>query len=173
MSTRSVVGTIDDAGTFRGRYVHSDGYPSWQGPALTRILARLDGDLPQMIRTVTTDWYGWSILDGAQEGRYDDMLGERGARVPGFGVAYTTAQGQSEPDDWTTFDPAGGFLDCFIEWAYGFTSADPATAELHVFVNVDETAREVVRVPVRDMHRTDWGRVERAGESLEEGPATA
>ena len=112
MSTRSVV-AVQAGDGWRGRYVHSDGYPSGVGVTLLKLVER-DG-LEQVIKTLTQDHYGWSHLSSTQP----DITGikppteldfgacgspefvahqfspkgsngdGRFANVPGYGVAYT------------------------------------------------------------------------------------
>lgn len=134
MSTRSAVGTIDPStGAWRGRYVHSDGYPSARVPVLRDTLNRRDGDLAGMLHVLTEEFYGWSFLTGTTDdpyAQYGSMLGERGVWVSGFGTAYTTAQGQSAPDDWITGEVGVETDDPWIEWVYLFTSTDVRVAEL-------------------------------------------
>jgi len=159
MSTRSFVETVNEStGQFRGRYVHSDGYPTWMGPTYTNLLARFDGGLELMLAVLTEDNYGWSSINGRDE--QELSLGYTDGRfraVPGIGVAYTTEQDQSSPDEWVS-----GTLNASIaqswgtEWGYLFTTTDPATAVLVVvtmdWVNDTDFVRVVVRIPVRDLH---------------------
>jgi hypothetical protein len=116
MGTRSVIAIPDAEHGWRGRYSHWDGSPSGVGEALRQIVNR-DG-YTTAVRTLTEEHYGWSSVHpdhfatteqlgvGYTDGRF--------ASVPGYGVAYTTAQGQSSPDDWIT--PDGD--DWGTEWAY-------------------------------------------------------
>lgn len=100
MATRGAVAAPVEGGTWRGRYVH------WAGdlaPALRVILTR-DG-YAGAVRVLLTEHYGWSEVTAAPEvelraGVHD----ERFTAVPGYGVAYTTARGQSDPSEWITPD---------------------------------------------------------------------
>lgn len=95
MSTNSTVGRKSDD---KGRYVHWDGYPSGVGVALVTLLKR-DG-YEKVMSTIVDEHYGWSSIDceGAElEEPYNDG---RFVAVPGYGMAYTTEQGQSSPDEY-------------------------------------------------------------------------
>lgn len=133
MSTRSVV-ALPHGDAWRGRYVHSDGYPTHMGPTLFALVRR--NGLDDVVSTlITGDHYGWSwvsdkqpSLDGVApdpdgafgtaermaylfgpDGHYGDG---RFANVPNYGVAYTVAGG-ARADDWHTPDP-----DAWTEWVY-------------------------------------------------------
>jgi hypothetical protein len=115
MSTRSVIGTV--AGdTWRGRYCHSDGYPSHQ---LTEILAlvRRDG-VDKVLKTITEDYYGWSFLThtaAASDELPPSQQDGRFVKVEGYGTAYTTVRNQSAPDDWITADgDTGGAVYAYV-----------------------------------------------------------
>lgn len=134
MSTRSVV-AVPDGEKWKGRYVHSDGYPSHLLTTLHQLVNR-DG-VETVIKVITEDRYGWSSLnadelplmdvapDGdapygsaaqkaamyAPGGMYADG---RFASVSGYGTAYTTVDNQSSPDEWVLSDGE----DWGTEWAY-------------------------------------------------------
>lgn len=155
MSTRSVVGTVDLAtGEFKGRYVHSDGYPTARGPVLTEILARFDGGLAQMLKVITEDHFGWSYLDVHYA---QNTLGPaRADLVSNVGLAYRNHVEQE--DYWYTGKLNGG--DDVEEWGYFFTSTDPSTAELIV---TTDGARVVAKLPVTMLHRISpagWDHIE-------------
>lgn len=101
MGTRSAIAIRTEDGGFKGRYVHWDGYPSGVGVALRQIIER-DGR-EQALKVLLEDHYGWSTVNGLEEQElgagYDDG---RFVAVPGYGVAYTTVEDQSSPDDWIT-----------------------------------------------------------------------
>lgn len=109
MSTRSIVAIPLDNG-FRGRYVHSDGYPTHMGRAL-HIIAKRDG-VEKARRTLVEDHFSWSVLFPE---RSDEELGEFAhgrddTAVSGYGVAYKEATA----DEWCdSKDPDGD-----LEWAY-------------------------------------------------------
>lgn len=158
MSTRSVVAAADGDAWTRGRYVHSDGYPDGVGRTLWTLVAR-DG-VEAVLRVITEEHYGWSNLHASQPdikgvrvspkatfGTYEygspqqvalvlrkgGMYGDgRFGNVPGYGIAYTTHQGQSNADKWVEFNGdnwgtewayalgAGGMLICKTsEWIEG------------------------------------------------------
>lgn len=111
MGTRSVV-AVQQGDDFKGRYIHWDGYPSAVGESLLAIVQR-DG-VERARQVLTEENYGWSNLApaGAQLGAgYDDG---RFALVEGYGVAYTTKDGQSSESDWIL----GSGDDSGTEWAY-------------------------------------------------------
>lgn len=137
MSTRSAV-AVPYGNSWRGRYVHSDGYPSHLLVALLTLIQR-DGKAT-VLRKITEDRYGWSNLDPRQpsiEGveiapdadyrtypygsaEYEAWDLTRGMRSdgrfvnePGYGIAYTTVQNQSAEDEWVTPENDWG-----TEWAY-------------------------------------------------------
>lgn len=141
MSTRSVC-AIPDGDGFRGRYVHSDGYPSAKVPEYLALVER-DG-LPSVIKKITEERYGWSTINpnqpditgvappaeypgwiastGTEARAYyayllapGNMYGDgRFANEPGYGIAYTTVENQSAEDQWITHDGD----DWGTEWAY-------------------------------------------------------
>lgn len=115
MGTRSAIATRYPDGTVKGRYVHWDGYPEGVGHNLYTLIAR-DG-LEGAFYTLTEAHYGWSNLDPSQ--KEDEPLGagysnRRFVAVPGYGVAYTEEQGQSDPDMWVHLDTS----EWGIEYAY-------------------------------------------------------
>lgn len=113
MGTRSVIAIPDATHEWRGRYIHWDGYSAGVGEALRRIVLR-DG-YTAAIHTLTEEHYGWSSVNAKDEPELGfGMQDDRFAAVPGYGVAYTTEQGQSSPDDWIFADGD----DCGTEYAY-------------------------------------------------------
>lgn len=99
MGTRSVVAVPTGDYTWKGRYVHWDGYPGGVGQDLVEIIAR-DG-VEKAIKTLTEEHYGWSQLDSDITADHEDGLGpERSDTVPGYGVAYKNDTEQ--PDEWIT-----------------------------------------------------------------------
>jgi len=141
MSTRSVI-ALPHGDAWRGRYVHSDGYPTYMGRTLFALVRR-DG-LDAVIETIVTgEHYGWSSLSATQpvikgvtpdkEARWgtagyvaslfstdDDQVGYysdgRFANVPNYGIAYTV-KGGARANDWHVPDP-----DAWTEWAYVMTA---------------------------------------------------
>lgn len=137
MSTRSAVAvTVGDS--WRGRYVHSDGYPSHLLVTLLALIKR-DGR-EAVVKRLTEDRYGWSSLNSDQpditsveiaddasystyefgtpeyekwhltKGGYSDG---RFANEPGYGIAYTEVRDQSNPEMWVTPESDWG-----TEWVY-------------------------------------------------------
>jgi hypothetical protein len=123
MSTRSTVARRLPDGHWEGRYVHSDGYPSWNGEQVKKLIAMHGKD--EVIKTLIDDYYGWSSIYDGQTDKLDSpgMQDGRFVAIKGYGVAYTTETGglpgglpQSKPEDWVrdTDDP-----DIFwLEFAY-------------------------------------------------------
>ena len=152
MSTRSLVGTIDSAGQFRGRYVHGSGEPTDRVPELTKIISRADGALGWVLDQLAD--LDWSFLDADA----DDSHIPHGNIAPGIGCYYSDVLGTP---DWE--GTLGGELDSDLEWGYFFTGRDPVSAELVVVANRSEKAVEVSRTPVRELSRQteqDVARVE-------------
>jgi hypothetical protein len=108
MSTRSIVAVWDtpagDSLQWKGRYVHSDGYPAWTGEQI-RLIGRRDG-AEVAARVLTQDRTEWSQLASGTTAA-DAVRGK--VAVPGYGLAYSDASGH-----WYTRDgDTGG-----CEWAY-------------------------------------------------------
>jgi hypothetical protein len=119
MSTRSAVGVPQADGSFKGRYVHSDGYPTGVGRDLQALVLR-DGYQTVVDTIVSGNNYSWSYLDvnGAIYERDEDRFGA----VPGYGMTHTDVTESNwvtEDDDWGT------------EWLYvlGETGIDVLQAE--------------------------------------------
>ena len=104
MSTNSVIAE-GQGSTLRGRYCHSDGYPTHQGRALWHIVQR-DG-LEQTRQVMLYEHYGWSFLDPTRETQdWSHLKRDIHEYVAGIGLAY-----KDDPDDvWA--DPLN------YEWAY-------------------------------------------------------
>lgn len=126
MGTRSIVATRTGETSWKGRYIHWDGYPEGVGAAIVALINR-DGR-EQVVKTLITDHYGWSNLDLTVTADTPLGLGHDDGRfvnVPGYGLAYTTEQGQSSPDDWhTEADPE----DSWCEFAYVIEDDSTVTA---------------------------------------------
>jgi len=152
MSTNSLIGTLTKD-RFFGRYVHGDGYPTWMGPQLLRILARHDGDLAKMLDTLLhKHTQGWSYLTDNAEAPYDFVGPERSVFVPYVGMAYRETPGDTTP--YTGRIGASWNGDGGASWGYFFTSTDLTTAEL-VVVYFDEKPEEVARIPLAQLHTLD------------------
>lgn len=168
MSTRSFIGTIAPDGRFAGRYVYSDGYPTARGPVLTDILAAHNFDLAHVLDVLTNQHYGWSYLDAGTTSMSETRLAGRDVAVAGFGLAYTTHQGEAHPDDWIIGDLGGRGDDVtWCEWGYAFTGSDAETAAL-VIIGVEQDGDGECyhgrgRIPVRllaDLRAEDWTKIE-------------
>lgn len=109
MSTNAVV-AAPQGDFWRGRYVHWDGNPKSKLPQLRALIER-DG-VERVLKVLTEEHYGWSSLSLRQRRAEKSSLGKRGRWVAGYGEAYTTAEGQSHPDDWHTSERAD------TPWAY-------------------------------------------------------
>lgn len=89
MSTRSYVGC---AKTKRVVYVHFDGYPEAKLPELSTLINR-DGAEKVVETILSARTGGWSIISpDADTAGMENMLGERGRVVEGYGLAYTDLQ---------------------------------------------------------------------------------
>lgn len=127
MSTQSSVG-IPHGDGWRGRYINWNGYPTWQARVLLEIVQR-DGVEKAAKTLVTGRNYGWSLIysdtnkEGIKNGK--KLLGKRSRIVPGYGLAYTTVEDQSRPDDWVTPETAE-------EWNYVL-----GPKSLHIFAGTD------------------------------------
>lgn len=124
MGTRSILAEpFGDA--WRGRYCHWDGYPAGNGAALWTLVKR-DG-VERVRTTLLHDRSGWSHLNpSATPEEYADQFAPgysysdgRFVVMDGYGVAYTTEQGQSSPDRWITHDGDKGWT----EWCYVIADA--------------------------------------------------
>ena len=123
MATRSLVGTYTPTGTWRARYVHWDGSPASMIPTLRSIIGTAGAN--RAVRVLVEDHpYGWSSLDPATKEARPGHSGEHTV-VPGFGYAYTEANGMGDAAYTADDDPSDA------EYAYiimrnpdGFTSID-------------------------------------------------
>lgn len=122
MSTRSAVGIPQPNGSFKGRYIHSSGYPTWVGQRLRELVLR-DGYQAVVETIVTGPHYGWSNLDLSTEANSvpDYKDDGRFVSVPGYGEAYTSRKikgkesftPQAKESDWVTDED-----DWDTEWLY-------------------------------------------------------
>lgn len=113
MGTRSVVAARQEDGSWRGRYVHWDGYPDGVGAAVQEIVKRDGRD--QAIETLLVQNFGWSSVDAQREQELGSGYTDgRFRAVPGYGVAYTTEQNQSHSEDWYDAESVrneGGYIE--------------------------------------------------------------
>lgn len=114
MSTRSIIAE-PKGDVWRGRYCHSDGYPTWNGRQLWAIVQR-DG-VEEARKRLLHDRYGWSTIEPDTTADRDMGIGRQDGRFvveAGYGIAYTTVQDQSSEDEWITHDGDKWGT----EWAY-------------------------------------------------------
>lgn len=104
MSTKGAV-VVPWQGSWRGRYVH---WGAALAPALRSILNR-DG-YARAVEVLTVENYGWSEVTGDLAPELRPVHDDRFRAVPGYGIAYTEADGQATPDDWVTPDTWPDFL---------------------------------------------------------------
>lgn len=118
---------VPHEGSWRGRYVHWSGSPEHLRPVLYEVLTR-DG-YARAVDVLTSRYWGWSeitaapapeLREGQRDGRY--------IAVPGYGIAYTAANGVG-PEEWFTPDPAN-LAAAWIEYAYVLTPDGIASFEV-------------------------------------------
>lgn len=114
MSTRSYIGC---AKTKRCVYTHFDGYPEAKLPELSALINR-DGPEKVVETILSARTGGWSIISpDADTAGMENMLGERGRVVDGYGLAYTDLQ--TEAGEPTYIGDGMGEDDrLWIEWIY-------------------------------------------------------
>lgn len=155
MGTRSIVGTPFGDGV-RGRYCHWDGYPSGVGAALWAIIER-DG-VDKALFVLTEQHYGWSSLTA--EAMPSVATYYRGVNrfvaVPGYGIGYTTEQGQTSADQWCQ-SPRGDGDDGGTEWGYAIGETALTVFELD-WDGRPPTCRGVFRYADGE---PDWDKMER------------
>ena len=89
MSTRSYIG---NAKTKRVVYSHFDGYPEAKLPELSTLINR-DGPEKVVETILSARTGGWSVISpDSDTAGMENMLGERGRVVEGYGLAYTDLQ---------------------------------------------------------------------------------
>jgi hypothetical protein len=119
MSTRSAIARWND-GKWIGVYVHSDGYPTWRGKELWRLLHEGAGGDVEKLLTFLIDTHpnGWSSLG-------EELVAETWNfpnRGPGC-VYYDRQDDEPMPQSWD------GGNELFLEWVWGF---DADARQLHV-----------------------------------------
>ena len=115
MGTRSVIAIRTETG-LRGRYCHSDGYPTWVGAQLVGIVQQ--HGYAAAVKRLTQARHGWSGLDvNTMDGKTLPLDYEDGGfiAVPGYGTVYTTRRDQSGAAGWIVdaHQPPSD-----AEWAY-------------------------------------------------------
>lgn len=109
MSTRSCV-AIPQGDGWKGRYVHSDGYPEHMVPALLDLIGRKGVD---RVVDVLINWNpGWSWI-GKSEGITNYLGAGRARFVSDYGLAYTR---EEQPMD--SFITSENPDPLFIEYVY-------------------------------------------------------
>jgi hypothetical protein len=109
MSTRSCV-AIPQGDGWKGRYVHSDGYPEHMVPTLLDLIARKGVD---RVRDVLINWNpGWSFV-GSYEGITNYLGEDRAHFVSDYGLAYSKKE--QPMDSWITSEDNDAL---FIEFVY-------------------------------------------------------
>jgi hypothetical protein len=109
MSTRSCV-AIPQGDGWKGRYVHSDGYPEHMVPALLDLISRKGVD---RVQDVLINWNpGWSFI-GSYEGITNYLGEDRAHFVSDYGLAYT--KHEANMTDWITSEDNDAL---FIEFVY-------------------------------------------------------
>lgn len=109
MSTRSCV-AIPQGDGWKGRYVHSDGYPEHMVPTLLDLIARKGVD---RVRDVLINWNpGWSFI-GSYEGITNYLGEDRAHFVSDYGLAYS--KHEANMTDWITSEDNDAL---FIEFVY-------------------------------------------------------
>jgi hypothetical protein len=108
MSTRSCV-AIPQGDGWKGRYVHSDGYPEHMVPTLLNLIRRKG---VERVQNVLVNWNpGWSYLDATDGINY---LGEGRAHfVSDYGLAYSRSE--QSMDSWIDDQNPDAL---FIEYVY-------------------------------------------------------
>lgn len=173
MSTRSIVARPHGDG-FRGRYVHSDGMPTWRGPVLERLIAREGAD--RVLAVLCDEHYGWSSLDPDQgpETPYGDD--QRFQVVLGWGVAYTDTVIDTGPlgpgyqqvteEEWWTWRRRWTWPDDDLsgtEWAYVITPE--GNVAVYKVDGYPQSTATLVGVYPTD-GSTDWQKVQADGYAL-------
>ena len=151
MSTRAIVGVPWGDGV-RGRYVHSDGYPTHLGAALWRLVAEDFGgdELAELVCWLGPDGWSWIVPDSPE----------------GWGRPYNNGKSDT-PEGWWVTAPAlsddddhGG-----TEWGYALTAS--TLTVFRIGWNVGH-ARPVGVFRWSDPE-PDWAAVEEAGDAMRDG----
>ena len=123
MSTRGYIGC---AKTKQVVYNHFDSYPEAKLPELSALINR-DGPEKVVETILSARTGGWSVISpDADTAGMENMLGERGRVVDGYGLAYTDLQ--TEEGEPTYIGDGMSENDrLWIEWIY---LIDPETGEI-------------------------------------------
>ena len=114
MSTRSIIGYVEGDG-FVGRYCHWDGYPSWMGSQLWKIIHR-DG-IKEALLILCEENYGWSSIHADKR----EVIIEDGEILDNVRFGYGTAYIDSSEDEWITYAGKNDEDYWMTEWAYAFS----------------------------------------------------
>lgn len=150
MSTHSVVARVGEhEGEFAGRYIHSDGYPTWRGVELFRIAREeFNGDWSAMLRFIIDEHpAGWSILQPENRSCY---CHPRRSKREGWNKR------QAEPARLFTHED---MKDSDVAWLYVF---DEENRKLYV----REVRHDAEMIVDLDQPEPDWSVIE-CGENLE------
>jgi hypothetical protein len=156
MGTRSVVGVPYGDG-FRGRYCHWDGYPTYNGVHLWRMIQR-DG-IEKVVNTIVFDNYQWSSLDHCK----NNVVLNNGETlknvVRGYGSIYTDVT----EDDWITYTGnASDDLWC-TEWAY---ILDVNSKTMSIMKIDNNQVRLLTTINVENGDEPDWENLQDSGNDI-------
>lgn len=169
MSTRSIVArTTGDS--WEGVYVHSDGYPTWQGHQLWQLVRSFQGDLPALMAFLCDGEHqsGWSWLP-ADRAEHETPLPMFEGHEPNKPCYF---HWRGDTDSMVTRSTDG---DTWAEWAYAINEK---TGKLFVYVakyeGPKQTTWRLVRAGQDDEyavdllaeHEPDWQAIEERGDAL-------
>ena len=167
MSTRSIIAR-PEGDSWRGRYVHSDGYPTGVLDKLAKLIARDGYDVAT--RTLLDDNYGWSALYDTQPARlpagHPYGKDKRFRAVKGDGVAYTDTvvdmgPGQRDYQQTTAEEWGTPENDMDADWVYVVT---PGAVTVLVPQMFGEGFRRVASVTWSSLNADRLSKIERMGE---------
>lgn len=124
MSTRSVIGVYNkDGATWKGRYVHFDGYPTGVGKWIYEEIRRHFADkIPDFFDKIMAETVGWSCLCGSDFTKlpsWNDNIG--GSWDEDFPPQSYRARGEDQGGPDGTFITSDSEDDIGTEWAYIWT----------------------------------------------------
>jgi hypothetical protein len=148
MSTRSIVGVPWGDGV-RGRYVHSDGYPSHMGRALWALAhSQFSGaELAELVCGMGPEGWSWITGAGAEDEPWGQPYGDHYGNGDGL-EWWVTAPVLSDDDD------HGG-----TEWGYALTDSTMTVFK----IGWDDGSAIPVAVVRLDGEEPDWQTIEAAG----------
>jgi hypothetical protein len=151
MSTRSVIGYVEGDG-FIGRYCHWDGYPSWMGNQLWKIVRR-DG-LPEALLILCEENYGWSSIHADK----NNIITEDGEIADSVRFGYGTAYTDTSEDEWINSTDKDNWC---TEWAYAFSLTHNTMSIFHYVPG--KNVWLLVTVVKVSGDEPDWNDIERIG----------